>query len=128
MIYQTFVRSILDPITPTVPLLTTIRLAEDAVAEIQRRHCPPAETYVFGLSLQMWPVFQKGMTEHIESVKKIAEGTSSGYFSRASTTSDAAVETVRTGTLETSTSADKTRLGLQPICCILQFLRLPYGQ
>ncbi len=60
----------------------------------------------------MWPVFQKGMTEHIESVKKIAEGTSSGYFSRASTTSDAAVETVRTGTLETSTSADKTRLGL----------------
>lgn len=76
-----------------------IRLAEETVAEIQRRHCPPAETYIFGLSLQMWPIFQKGMTEHIESVKKIAEGTtSSGYFSRSSTTSDAAVETVSTWT------------------------------
>lgn len=71
-----------------------IRLAEDAVAETQRRNCPPAETYVFGLSLQMWPIFQKGMTEHIEAVKKLAEGTSSGYFSRASTTTDTAVETV----------------------------------
>jgi len=70
-----------------------IRLAEDAVAETQRRNCPPAETYVFGLSLQMWPIFQKGMTEHIEAVKKLAEGTS-GYFSRASTTTDTAVETV----------------------------------
>ncbi len=71
-----------------------IRLAEDAVAETQRRNCPPAETYVFGLSLQMWPIFQKGMTEHIEGVKKLAEGNSSGYFSRASTTTDTAVETV----------------------------------
>jgi hypothetical protein len=87
----------LDPITPTIPLLTMIRLAEDSVAEIQRRQCSPAETYVFGLSLQMWPVFQKGMTEHIESVKKIAEGTSTGYFSRSSHTTDASVETVRMG-------------------------------
>jgi len=72
-----------------------IRLAEDAVAETQRRHCSPAETYIFGLSLQMWPVFQKGMTEHIESVKKIAEGTSTGYFSRSSQTTEASVEKVR---------------------------------
>lgn len=71
-----------------------IRLAEDIVAEIQKRHCPPAEIYVFGLSLQMWPVFQKGMTEHIESLKKLAEGTSSGYFSRSSSTTDAMTENV----------------------------------
>jgi len=91
---QAFVRSILDPIPPTIPLLTMIRVAEDIVAEIQKRHCPPAETYIFGLSLQMWPVFQKGMTEHIESLKKLADGTSSGYFSRSSTTTDSMVENV----------------------------------
>lgn len=71
-----------------------IRFSEDVVAEIQRRQCSPADTYVFGLSLQMWPVFQKGMTEHIESVKKIAEGTTTSYFSRSSQTTDASVETV----------------------------------
>ncbi|KAF8974178.1 Sac2 family-domain-containing protein [Flammula alnicola] len=86
-----FVRSMLDPIPQAIPLLTMIRLAEDIVAEIQKRHCPPAETYVFGLSLQMWPVFQKGMTEHIDGVKKLAEGTSSGYFGRSSTTTDAMI-------------------------------------
>lgn len=94
-VLQAFIRSTLDPIPQTIPLLTMIRVAEDIVAEIQKRHCPPAETYVFGLSLQMWPIFQKGMTEHIESVKKLAEGTSSGYFGRSSTTTTPMVENVR---------------------------------
>jgi len=111
-----------------IPLLTMIRVAEDIVAEIQRRHCPPAETYVFQLSLQMWPIFQKGMTEHIESVKKLAEGTSASYFSRASTTTDAAVANVRL----TLASFDSKNLpiitDLWTICCIFQFIRLPYGQ
>ncbi|PPQ77350.1 hypothetical protein CVT25_010932, partial [Psilocybe cyanescens] len=90
-----FVRSTLDPVLPAIPLLTMIRLAEDVVAEIQKRHCPPAEVYVFGLTLQMWPVFQKGMTEHIDSLKKLAEGTGSGYFSRTSTTTtDVKVENI----------------------------------
>ncbi|KDR83878.1 hypothetical protein GALMADRAFT_236339 [Galerina marginata CBS 339.88] len=90
-----FVRSTLDPIPPAIPLLTMIRLAEDVVTEIQKRHSPPAETYVFGLTLQMWPVFQKGMTEHIDSLKKLADGTGSGYFSRTSTTTtDARVENI----------------------------------
>lgn len=41
----------------------------------------------------MWPVFQKGMTEHVESLKKLADGSGSGYFSRSSTTTtDAKVE------------------------------------
>ena len=79
---------------PSIPLLAMIRLAEDVITEIQKRYCPPAESYVFGLSLKMWPVFQKGMTEHIESLKKMAEGASSGYFSRATTTTDASVTNV----------------------------------
>ena len=85
---------ILEPMPPPIPLLSMIRLAEDVVAEIQKRHCPPAESYVFGLTLKMWPVFQKGMTEHIESLKKLAEGASSGYFSRTTTTTDASVANV----------------------------------
>ncbi|KAF8192463.1 vacuolar sorting protein [Pholiota molesta] len=89
-----FVRSTLDPMPQAIPLLTMIRVAEDIVAEIQKRHCPLAETYVFGLSLQMWPVFQKVMTEHIDSVRKLAEGTSTGYFGRSSTTTDAMVENI----------------------------------
>jgi vacuolar protein sorting-associated protein 52 len=79
---------------PPISLLAMIRLAEDVVAEIQKRHCPSAESYVFGLTLKMWPAFQKGMTEHIESLKKLAEGASSGYFSRTTTTTDATLANV----------------------------------
>jgi hypothetical protein len=72
-----------------------IRLTEDVMAEIQKRACPPAESFVFGLRLKMWPVFQKAMTEHVDALKKLAEGASTGYFSRAVATTDAVVSTVR---------------------------------
>jgi isocitrate/isopropylmalate dehydrogenase len=39
----------------------------------------------------MWPVFQKAMGEHIDSLKKLVEGSSAGYFSRTSATTDAMV-------------------------------------
>jgi len=91
---QTFVRSTLDPVPPVVALLTMIRLTEDVIAEVQKRGCPPMESYVFGLRLQMWPVFQKAMTEHIEALKKLAEGASAGYFSRTAATTDALVSII----------------------------------
>lgn len=94
---QTFVRSVLDPIPPVVPMLTMIRLTEDVVAEIQKRGCPPAETFIFGIRLKLWPVFQKAMTEHIDALKKLADGSSTGYFSRASTTTDSVVSNVSFG-------------------------------
>jgi hypothetical protein len=71
-----------------------IRLTEDVIAEVQKRGCPPMESYVFGLRLQMWPVFQKAMTEHVEALKKLAEGASSGYFSRTAATTDVLVSSV----------------------------------
>lgn len=44
----------------------------------------------------MWPAFQKAMHEHIESMKKLAEGgVSYGYFSRAVPVTDATVAKVR---------------------------------
>lgn len=88
---ETFLKSVLDPIPPAVPLLTMIRLMEDVVLEVQKRNCPPVEFFVFGLRLQMWPVFQKIMAENAEALKKLAEGTSTGYFSRAIVTTDSSV-------------------------------------
>ena len=55
-------------------MLTIIRLTEDIVAEVQRRGCGPLETYIFTLRLKMWPVFQKLMAEHVDGLKKFAEG------------------------------------------------------
>jgi hypothetical protein len=88
------VKSALDPIPPVVALLTMIRLTEDVIAEVQKRGCPPMESYVFGIRLQMWPVFQKAITEHVEALKKLAEGTGSSYFSRSAVTTDALVSSV----------------------------------
>lgn len=70
-----------------------IRLTEDVVAEVQRRNCGPLETFVFAIRLKMWPAFQKLMADHIDSLKKFAEGASAGYFRRGTTT-DAAVSSV----------------------------------
>jgi len=88
---QAFVRSVLDPVPPVVPLLTMIRLVEDVIAEVQRRRCSPLESFVFSLRLQMWPVFQKAMSEHVEAIKKLAEGTGVGFFSKGSSTTDDSV-------------------------------------
>ena len=72
-----------------------IRLTENLVTEIQKRRCPPAENFVFGIRIQMWPVFQKAMHDHIESLKRMAEGTNQSYFSRASPITEATVSKVR---------------------------------
>lgn len=71
-----------------------IRLMEYVVLEVQKRNCPPVEFFVFGLRLQMWPVFQKAMAENIDALKKLAEGTGSGYFSRAAVTTNSSVANV----------------------------------
>jgi hypothetical protein len=92
--FQAFVRSILDPIPPVAPLLTMIRLMKDIITEVQKRHCPPLESFLFGLLLQMWPIFQKAMSENIEVVKKLAEGAGGGYFSRSTPSTDATVSIV----------------------------------
>ncbi|KAI0750654.1 vacuolar sorting protein [Daedaleopsis nitida] len=91
---QTFVQNAIEPPPPVVPLLTIIRLTEDVVAEVQRRGCGPLETYIFTLRLKMWPVFQKLMAEHVDTLKKYAEGASAGYFRRGGTTTDVSVSAV----------------------------------
>ncbi|KAH9853608.1 Vps52-domain-containing protein [Lenzites betulinus] len=86
---QTFIQAALEPAPPVVPLLTMIRLTEDVVAEVHRRNCGPLETFVFAIRLKMWPAFQKLMAEHINSVKKFAEGAGGSFFRKSSMTEDA---------------------------------------
>jgi vacuolar protein sorting-associated protein 52 len=74
--------------------LTMIRLIEEVMAEVQRRGCPPFESFVFGLRLQMWPLFQKAMTDQVEALKRLAEGASGSYFRRGTTTTDASISLV----------------------------------
>ena len=100
--HQTFVMSCLEPIPPIIPLLTMIRLTEDVVNETQRRGCAPLETVLFTMRLQMWPAFQKAMSEHVEQLKKYADGLSGSssvgsFFGRGVSTTDASVATVSIG-------------------------------
>ena len=89
----------MEPVPPIIPLLTMIRLTEDVVNETQRRGCAPLETVLFTVRLQMWPAFQKVMSEHVEQLKKYTDGVSGsgsvgGFFGRGVSTTDASVATV----------------------------------
>ncbi len=72
-----------------------IRLIEDVAAEIENRACPAAVTFMFGIRMDLWPVFQKVMSENIDGVKKLAEGGGSSYFSRAVALTESTVANVR---------------------------------
>ncbi|KAJ7228512.1 vacuolar sorting protein [Mycena pura] len=91
---QAFFGTVLEPPPSAVPLLTIIRLTEAVMGEIQKRACPPAESFIFGLRLKMWPVFQKVMSEQVDALKKLADGASAGYFSRAAATTDSVVSNI----------------------------------
>jgi len=88
---KAFAQAALEPLPPVVPLLIMIRLTEEVMGEVQKRGCQPLESFLFGLRLQMWPLFQKAMTVQIEGLKNVAEGAAGGYFRRATTTSDATI-------------------------------------
>lgn len=110
-----------------IPLLTMIRLTEEIVTEIQKRRCPPAENFIFGIRIQMWPAFQKAMHDHIESMKKLSEGgVTYGYFSRAAPVTDATVTKVSYG--ESQCALRLTWLiGCAALCQLLQFVCLLDG-
>lgn len=90
---KVFLVSVVEPPPPAIPLLTMVRLTEAVLAEVQKRQCLPLETFFFTMRLQLWPVFQKVMTEHCDSLKKVAEKPS-GYFARTNPTTDAMVSNI----------------------------------
>jgi len=71
-----------------------IRLVEDIMGEVQKRDCGPLESFIFSIRLQMWPVFQKAMAEHVDGLKKYTEGATSGLFRKGVVTTDAAVSSI----------------------------------
>ncbi|KAG2757407.1 Vps52-domain-containing protein [Suillus brevipes Sb2] len=91
---KTFVTTVLEPMPPAVPLLTMIRLTEAVITEVQKRDCPPLENFLFTMRLQLWPAFQKVMSEHCDALRKLAEGGTTSYFNRAASTTDASVATI----------------------------------
>lgn len=121
----------MEPIPPVIPLLTMIRLTEDVVNETQRRMCAPLETVLFTMRLQMWPAFQKAMSEHVEQLKKYADGVSSSgsvgsFFGRGVSTTDVSVAAVSVSlfTIAQTLMLDQPiSLGLQPICDNIRSLR-----
>lgn len=72
-----------------------IRLNEVVLAEAQKRECVPLETFLIGLRLSMWPMFQKEMTAHVNSLKKLVDGAEAGYISRGITLKDSWIQLVR---------------------------------
>ena len=69
--------------------------------EVQKRGCPPLETFIFTTRLKMWPIWQKGMADHVDGVKKMVENASGGGSAigamavwRKTGVSEAAVKTV----------------------------------
>lgn len=75
-----------------------VRLTEAVTAEVEKRQCSPLETFFFAVRLQLWPVFQKTISEHCDSLKKMSERPS-GYFSKAPATTDTLVLNVSIKTL-----------------------------
>ncbi|KAI6163061.1 vacuolar sorting protein [Pisolithus thermaeus] len=90
---KAFLVSVVEPRPPATPLLTMVRLTEAVLAEVQKRQCSPLETFFFTMRLQLWPVFQKVMTEHCDSLKKVAEKPS-GYFAKTNPTTDVMVSNI----------------------------------
>ncbi|EIW82324.1 Vps52-domain-containing protein [Coniophora puteana RWD-64-598 SS2] len=93
---KTFISSLLEPSPSLIPILTMARLSEVIIAEVQRRGCAPLETFMFTIRLQIWPIFQKVMSEQVEALRKLAEGSSTSYFSRAATTTDESISAICT--------------------------------
>jgi len=91
---QTFLAAALEPLPPIVPLLTMIRINEAVLAETEKRECSPLETFLVGLRLKMWPIFQKEMSTHVDSLKRLVDGAGAGYISRGILLKDSWIQSV----------------------------------
>jgi hypothetical protein len=52
------------------------------------------ETFLLGLRMSMWPVFQKEMSVHVDSLKALADSAGGSFLTRGNI-KDSNVQTVR---------------------------------
>lgn len=74
-----------------------IRLNDAVLVELDDRGCTPLESTMLGLKLAMWPLFQKEMDSHVESVKRMADAAGNSRFGamlRGAAPKDSAVKEV----------------------------------
>ena len=57
-----------------------IRLSDAVLNESGRRGSTPLEPFLLGLRFQLWPPFQKQMSDNVESLRKLADGGQNGTF------------------------------------------------
>jgi len=81
--FQTLIASFITPTPAMIPLLTMIRLTDAILAEATQRNCSPLESFLLGLRMQLWPLFQKGMSDNVDSLKKLADNGGGGTGSFA---------------------------------------------
>ena len=71
-----------------------IRLNDAVLTETtERGGCNPLESFLIGQRMTMWPVFQKEMNAHVESLKKLGDSAAGGLLTK-STLKDATVHAV----------------------------------
>lgn len=90
-----------------------IRLIESVLEEVQRRRCPPLESWLFNIRMQFWPLFQKLISEQATSLNKMSEATTGGYFKRASNFNDGVVQSVGVLSLNPCVSNSRVDVSMQ---------------
>lgn len=65
--------SVPPPLQPTLALLTMIRTTDHAMTEAGQRGCTPIEPFLHVVLQSIWPIFQKNLDAHVESVKRLAD-------------------------------------------------------
>jgi hypothetical protein len=109
---QSFFTSIITPAPPpAMSILTIIRLNDRVLASIDHRGCVPLEAFCMGWKLALWPVFQKEMGRHMDSLKKLAdEAEGKGFASLVGRSiKDAMVRQVSCALVVLTTGCDSIR-------------------
>lgn len=79
---QTFSKSLLSPTPPLLPLLSMIRLNDALLAAATARGCAsPLQAPLLAFKMEAWPLFQRVMSEHTNSLRRLATGAPAGSAS-----------------------------------------------
>lgn len=67
---QEYTRNLVEKSTDCLGMLICVRLNQNYAFELQRRRVPVFDPYINATNMILWPVFQKSMDMHSESLRK----------------------------------------------------------